>query len=354
MSQLYTRQVKSNSNLLVFNFVMDPEDPLLSHQYEAVLALADGFDRVTVITGKVGNIDSNPKIQIISTNWRPGYRFRNILKLFASAIPEIVRGDFNSVFYHMTDLQSAFISPLVRLRRRKQFLWYAHTFKSKYLIFASWWITGIITSTSGSCPISGKYVRPIGQAIDNDKFKPIPYEKLDINKLIHIGRFDRSKNIDHLISTARKLRKTYPYVELTIVGSPGNLESREWADLLIENCKSEIDEGWLKFKDAITRKQFPIEMAGNGCFFHGYMGSLDKTLIEATMLRVPVVTLNPEYLSIFGKWSKTFTADLSEEYFAIAGLGEEEVNQELDRRLAVAIRDHSLDNWVDQLSKILK
>jgi glycosyltransferase involved in cell wall biosynthesis len=333
---------------------MDPKDPLLSHQYEAVLALADDFDQITVITGKVGQIDSIPKIRIISTNWNPGHGLKNIFRLFVCAIPEIVRGDFGSVFYHMTDLQSALVSPLVRLRRKKQFLWYAHTFKSKYLIFASWWVTGIITSTSGSCPLSGKFVWPIGQAIDKNKFKPIPFEKLKFNKLIHIGRFDRSKNIDLLISTAEKLKRTFPNIELTIVGSPANLESRRWAKLLVEKYKSEIDNGWLKFKEAIPRNQFANEMAENGCFFHGYIGSLDKTLIEATMLRVPVITLNPEYLSLFGKWSNTTMPDLGDEYIALAGLDQNEINQELDRRLAVALRDHSLGNWVYQLAKILK
>jgi hypothetical protein len=160
---------------------MDSQDPLLSHQYEAVKALANSFKKITVITGRVGKIESDPRLRIISTNWRPGHGLSNLLRLFAKAIPEIIRGDFKSVFYHMTDLQCALLSPLVRVRRRRQFLWYAHTFKSKYLVFASWWVTGIVTSTVGSCPLTGKYVRPIGQAIDQEKFMPISFDKLDFD-----------------------------------------------------------------------------------------------------------------------------------------------------------------------------
>ena len=107
---------------------MDRNDPLLSHQYEAVDGLAKKYSNITVITGRVGKVTTNPKIQIISTNWVQGHNIRNLLKLALKAIPEIMHGDFQSVFFHMTDLQCALFSPLIRLRKRRQFLWYAHTF----------------------------------------------------------------------------------------------------------------------------------------------------------------------------------------------------------------------------------
>lgn len=346
--------MKSNSNLLVFNFAMDPKDPLLSHQYEAVLALANGFRKITVITGRTGQVNSDPRIRIISTYWRPGHRLLNVFMLFLKAIPEIIRGDFNSVFYHMTDLQSALLAPLVKLRRRRQFLWYAHTSKSKYLVFASWWVTGIVTSTRGSCPLTGEFVTPIGQAIDQEKFRPIDFANLDFGKLVHIGRFDKSKNIDLLISTAGELKKLLPGVELTIVGSPANLESQVWAKDLIRDSKPWIDSGWLHFKHSIPREQFPIEMAKNGCFVHAYLGSLDKTLIESTMLRVPVITLNPEYINVFGTWSKLPISDLKDEYLAFRNLTPDQINLELGKRLDLARRDHSLRNWIAQLAKLLQ
>jgi len=95
-------------------------------------------------------------------------------------------------------------------------------------------------------------------------------------------------------------------------------------------------------------------MAKNGCFFHGYLGSLDKTLIESTMLRVPVVTLNPEYTSIFGTWSKLPISDLIDEYLALRNLTRGEINLELDRRLDLARRNHSLRNWIEKLATLLQ
>ena len=345
--------MKTNSSLLVFNFAMDMNDPLLSHQNEAVTGLSKNFQEVTVITGRLGNVTPHPRIQIITTDWVPGKQLRNVLKLFQIAIPEIMRGDFQSVFFHMTDLQCALLSPWIRLRGKKQYLWYAHKFNSRYLKFASKWVNGVVTSTVGSCPLTGEIVRPIGQAIDQRKFRPIPFDTLDLNRLVHIGRFDRSKNIDVLISVSRKLKKTFPDIKLTVIGSPANVASRAWAEDLVLHSQLEVEEGWIEFKPAIRRDEFTIEMAKNGCFFHGYLGSLDKTLIEATMLCIPVVTLNPEYIGIFGTWSKTSLTDLESEYQALRDLPPDEIKTELATRLKKACDNHSLDHWVAQLTELL-
>jgi glycosyltransferase involved in cell wall biosynthesis len=333
---------------------MDPKDPLLSHQYEAVYSLSKNFEKITVVTGKIGEIEPNSKVQIFSTEWTPGKHWGNLRRFFSISIPIVIKGRFGSVFFHMTDLQCALLAPMIRMRGKKQYLWYAHTFKSKYLMFASWWVTNIITSTSGSCPISGLKVKPIGQAIDDVKFAALPFGDLNLSKLIHIGRFDKSKNIQLLISSAREIRSTYPEVQLTLIGSPANLESRNWARDLLAETKSEIEAGWLIFKKSIPRELFRSEVAQNGCFFHGYTGSLDKTLVESTMLRVPVVTINPEYLAIFGTWGASTGINLAGEYNALRSMSQLEIEGELDRRLQIAKREHSLNHWVKELSCLLQ
>lgn len=344
----------SNSNILVFNYVMDRKDPLLSHQYEAIYALSRNFEKVTVITGRVGAIENNPKVRIINTDWVPGERFGNIFRLYSKSLPVIFKAKYHSVFFHMTDLQCALISPFIRLRGKKQYLWYAHTFKSKYLNFSSFWVSGVITSTRGSCPLSNAKVMPIGQAIDEQLFEALPKEDLNLSNLIHIGRFDKSKNIELLVNTARKIRTSFPEVQLTLVGSPANVASKEWAKRLMLDCESDIGSGWLRFKDSIAREDFRQEVRGNGCFFHGYIGSLDKTLVESTMLCVPVVTLNPEYIEIFGRWCATGILSLESEYSALRALSPIEIQGELNRRLCIAKSEHSLGHWVKELTSLLE
>lgn len=333
---------------------MDRQDPLLSHQYEAVTALATKFEKVTVITGKVGSIESHPKIQIINTNWAAGRHLPNMLKLLLRSLQVIAKNDFHSVFFHMTDLQAAFISPIMFFMRKRQYLWYAHTYKSKYLTFASLWVTKVVTSTPGSCPLKSSKVIAIGQAIDEKNFASIPFQSLDLNKLIHIGRFDKSKNIDLLIQAVQEIRKIQIGTSLTLVGTPANAESKAWAASLISGHQEDIQNGWLTFDPSIPRQDFRKVIQQNGCFIHGYRGSLDKTLVESTMLRVPVITINPEYQSIFGSWAKSGELNLVDEYFAMRSLSNSELENELERRLAIARSEHSLNHWINELSSVLE
>ena len=346
--------MKQQRRLLVFNFVMDVKDPLLSHQYEVARALATNFDKLTVVTGRIGEIEASHNFQLISTNWRQGQKFRNLYRLISRVMPVILLGRFDAVFFHMTDVQCAILAPVIRMRGKRQFLWYAHTFKSPYLTWASFWITKIITSTPGSCPIKGKKVFQIGQGINEKVFMPITYKSLDLDKLIHIGRFDKSKQIDFLVNSVKKLRLFFPNLRFTQIGSPSNDESKKWAQSLRDSSQEEILDGWLQFKESLPRANLPAVLAENGCFFHAYTGSLDKTLIEATMLKVPVVTLNTEYISIFGSWSPSDKPNLESEYSALRLLAPGDVETELSRRLQIATDHHSFSGWIEKLTCVLK
>jgi glycosyltransferase involved in cell wall biosynthesis len=197
-------------------------------------------------------------------------------------------------------------------------------------------------------------VKPIGQAIDDEKFAALDFNELNLSRLIHIGRFDKSKNIQLLISSARELRKTYSNIQLTLIGSAANAESLDWASGLMIETEAEVQDGWLTFKDSIPREYFRSEVSKNGCFFHGYVGSLDKTLVESTMLRVPVVTINLEYMTIFGTWGNVAEVSLVSEYKALRSKSQIELNAELDRRLSIAKTEHTLKHWVRELSSLLQ
>ena len=332
---------------------MDPEDPLLSHQLEIANSLAHNFKKVTVITGRVGKIQTQADVQILNSDWIPGKKFLGIFRLLRISVPIILKGEFDSVFFHMTDLQCAILSPLVRIRGKKQILWYAHTKESLYLRWASIWINSIVTSTAGSCPMTGKKVQVIGQAIDSEKFTEIPFNRLDLNKLIHIGRFDRSKNIEVLTEHSRVLHQEFSSLSLCIIGTPANQESRTWSETLVKSLEYEVSVGWLTFSKSIPRHEIRSVMENHGCFFHGYLGSLDKTLIEATLLGVPVVTINREYLSIFGQWSSSESPNLADEYRCLRRLSEKEICDEIKRRRELALQKHSMKNWIKQLTELL-
>jgi glycosyltransferase involved in cell wall biosynthesis len=332
---------------------MDEDDPLLSHQIQAVNSLANQFDQITVVTGRIGKHEKKSNVQIISTNWIPGRKIQSALTFLGIAIPHIFFGNYSVLFSHMTEVQSSLVAPLTRIRRLRHFLWYAHTTHSKYLRWSHLWVNGIITSTLGSCPIKGRRVFPIGQAVDPRAFPFAPRTDYAFNQAIHIGRFDPSKKIEKIISTGKQILKENPSFKLTLIGSPSTVKAKIESERLLSQFHEDIGKGWLVFLPSVRRSEVPALLASQDFFIHAYEGSLDKTLIEATMSGMPVITLNPEYQSEFGNWGSKNPPTLYSEYLGLSLKSEGDLSAILNSRTDKSKSDHSIDSWINNLVRVL-
>jgi glycosyltransferase involved in cell wall biosynthesis len=253
----------------------------------------------------------------------------------------------------MADLQAAMIAPFARLANTRHFLWYAHSHKSFYLSWASIWLTGIVSSTQGSCPIQSEKVNLIGQSVNPRMFPPRELTSLNKNQLIHIGRLDRSKNIELLIQSTLEIQNLCPNAKLTLIGSSANTESSSYFAELSKKYVLEIGSRSISFLPSMPRERLSAELRKHDIFIHGYKGSLDKTLVEATFSCIPVITINPEYNNIFGTWSNLTSPTLYQEYSALHSMTSIEVINELHLRLKIAKSSHSSDQWIQKLSEIL-
>lgn len=346
--------MESRPGLLVINHVMDDSDPLLSHQSEVVRLLASNFSNITVVTGRLGQYSSLSNVKVISTNWVPGRRIHNTLSFLRVALPIIFSAKHKVIFSHMADLQAALLAPFAKLTFKKHFLWYAHSHKSLYLSWASLWVNGIVSSTWGSCPIHGKKVVLIGQSVNPNMFPQRKSENSAVDRLIHVGRLDRSKNIHLLIESTLMIRNLNPAATLTLIGSSANTESTNYFDELKEKYHKEIKDGIIFFVSSVSRSSLSDILTAHDIFIHAYKGSLDKTLIEATFSGMPVITLNPEYVLIFGAWSNSRQLDLYQEYLTLRTKPQSEITEELHRRWEVANSSHSSAQWIQKLSEILR
>lgn len=339
--------------LIVVNHVLDDSDPYLSHQGQVVRMLAEHFSQITVITGRVGSYSIPKNVSVIDTNWIPGHKIRNLLRFIWLAFPEISSRRTQIIFSHMADLQASLISPVARLAGKRHVFWYAHSHKSIFLTFASFFVNRIVTSTPGSCPIKGNHVSYIGQSVNPQQFAPRS-EATDTNfRFIHIGRLDRSKNIDLIIQSVLTIKGEYSQASLTLIGSSANSESIDYLEEMRERFSPEIRSGVVTFVPSVLRADLCDELWSHDYFIHAYMGSLDKTLIEATLTRTPVISLNLEYSKIFGTWSKLESPTLVEEFLALHAMPKDKVIEELKRRGDIAEDLHSTERWIDKLSAIL-
>jgi hypothetical protein len=73
---------------------------------------------------------------------------------------------------------------------------------------------------------------------------------------------------------------------------------------------------------------------------------------------MPVVTWNLEYCSQFGTWSNfpvSKTIDfIIKEFEAIDSMKNSELQEEIARRLSLAIKSHSFEDWIDRLVRVLR
>jgi glycosyltransferase involved in cell wall biosynthesis len=333
---------------------MDDGDPLLSHQALAVRALAPFYSHIFVLTGRVGKMQHFPNVTVVSTHWSSRRKLRNFQILIYKFVKLLLTEKIDLVFFHMTDVQAAITAPIAKIFRVPSYLWYAHTHRSGYLIWANLWIKGIITSTKGSCPLSGKRVHAIGQGVDSKTFHFVTHNRGKLQKIIHIGRFDESKNIEVLVETAKECRSFDPKISFTQIGSPGNPRARDYANEVLFRTQGYIKEGWLSIFDSVDRSKIPGLMENFDVFLHGYNGSLDKTLIEATLCGIPVVTSNPEYLRLFGNWNGSTFKSLQDDLGFLLTLDSDSVHKEVLARWEIAEKHHSLNNWVRNLNSTLQ
>ena len=345
------------TNLLVINYAMDEKSQVFSHQIELVNQLSAKFDQITVLTAQVGVCKTERNVKVISFQWVEGKRVSSLIRFLKIFVKTIRSEKFTVLFSHMTSVQSAFISPITRIIKLKHYLWYAHTSNGIFLKVSRLLSNGIITSTPGSCPLTGSKVHPIGQAIDSKKFIKKKSNTQSVRNLVHIGRFDPSKRIKEIIYEVKELRSNFSDLKLEIIGSPSSARFKDYELNVKEEFNSEVQLGWLKFTSQIPRSSLPEILRTYDCFIHAFQGSLDKTIVEATFSGLPVITINSEYRKVFGSWAlidRDVGNSLKEETQLLLKLDGDKRQSEVDRRYEIALNQHEVIGWIDRLVSILK
>jgi glycosyltransferase involved in cell wall biosynthesis len=335
---------------------MDENDPIFSHQIEAVRSLSLNFEKISVITSRIGNEIVVPaNVEVILCRWIQGRTFENVFRFFITVARTFSTAKPDVIFSHMTEVQSSLLSLFTRVMRIPHFLWYAHASKSFYLRICSVLCTGIVSSTSGSCPVNGSKVYLIGQAIDSDQFY-FSKHKSSWSKFVHVGRFDPSKKIDEIVQTIFADKNRMKSITFTQIGDPSSNIHTNYKKETAIRFKDLLDKDIVYFKHSVARNELPLILGKYDVFIHAFEGSLDKTLIEATMSGLPVITVNSEYRKIFGSWSDNQFVDLKSELDAFLLLTKEAhvIEREILQRRAISVKMHSQAIWIDNLTGILK
>lgn len=337
--------------LLIINYSMNLANPVFSHQFDVVAALKRSFPEIMVITREYPS-SKNIEIKISRSRWREGKHFVNLCFFYVSLVIALVKFRPKIVFYHMTEVQAALASPILKFLRIRQILWYAHKSNSIWLRIAYIFCDGIVTSTKGSNPLRGNKVHCIGQGIDEKKFK-MRVKRRAKTKYIHIGRNDMSKN---LLAISEAIISCFSGREVFLDHYGQSLDDKSPDSM---NYHSELKalvarNNWITVHPSIKRENIRAVLEKHDVFIHAFQGSLDKILIEAVISGIPVLTVNEEFIKTFGKWDKSYLdVSLQNELKAFIAMSDELIVDICIKRQAEAIRLFGLEAWTAKLTNVL-
>jgi glycosyltransferase involved in cell wall biosynthesis len=340
-------------SLIVLNYSMDSRNPIFAHQVSTIQGIAPYFNSVIVITSEDSGLKLDENISVKLVNWVEGHSLQNIINFYRISLPIVFQNKGAILFSHMTETQSLLIAPFAKALRMRHYLWYAHKSNPLRLRACSRFVDGVITSTKGSSPQLRCDQFVIGQAISSEQF-PFREHEARFEKFLHIGRISPSKGIDKILDFVSELSNSSK-VSLTLVGSlPDELSVSYWSEIQ-SKYRALFVSGRVKYLGAMNRSELKACISDHDLFVHAFEGSLDKALLEATISGLPVITLNREYIEIFGHWDKSaFHLDLKSELTALQRMKDSEIKGELIHRSALVRENHSLNLWIARLACILQ
>jgi glycosyltransferase involved in cell wall biosynthesis len=348
-------------NLLVYAYSANSHSQVFSHQLPAIERIANKFQEVIVVVPREKKINvaeisnslmTSKNITIVEFPWSQGRPFKNVINLIRVTELLFKAKHIHTVFYFMTESYAAVLGPILKLKKVQQLLWYAHTSKPLHLILLKPFMNLICSSTSGSIPLKGKKVRLIGQMVDETIFTKNDYDYRYRYRLIHVGRLDPSKQIETLIKATLELQEIFPKIELYLYGSPTNDLGKQYISTLKAKYSKEIEMGLIKIMQPVKRDQLSSLYKNMGIFVHAFQGSLDKTVVEATLSGLPVASLNQEYTKEFGNWASR-PKSLAAEITSIYELSQRCLKYQISKRRNLALKNHSLSQWARQIEELL-
>ena len=322
---------------------MDSAHPSLGHQFSVVTHLAKNFSSVEVLTTSYSGESLPSNVRVTTVTWKPGNPFRNASQLWLAFLKICLTRKPNFVFSHMAPLSSIAIASLTRLCRVPHTLWYAHAHNPISLRLAVSLVDTVVSSTVGSFPFKTSKLILIGQGVDAQLFSKSDTSMTSRFDLVYAGRMDSSKNVLLIISTLAEFKTRFPQIRLTLIGNGSSI------------FVDDTNRDWVQAKESVKRDNLPGEFVKHGTFIHAFIGSLDKVLVEAAMMRLPIISINPEFLREFETFSPSgFDKSLNNQLNNYFVLNSADIDQAASKNLVIAKTYHELSGWVSRLTNAIK
>jgi glycosyltransferase involved in cell wall biosynthesis len=350
--------------LLLFNLVMDADDPVLGFATRWVQALANHVERVHVLTMRAERVAVPGNVRVHSVGKERGYsEGRRAFEFYRCLLGILRRDRIDVCFSHMIPIFTVLAAPVLGWKRIPILTWYAHPSRSWQLRLAHRVSDRVVTSVRTAYPYKDDKLTVIGQGIDVGAFCPAGRVLPDDPPVILCaGRLSPVKDHPTLLRAAALLRDRMerPF-RVVIVGGPTGPRDEGY----MQSLRRLVSE--LRLED-IVRFEGPVTMGGLPSWYrratvHVNMtptGFGDKVALEAMACGTPTLVANVGFKETLGQWAEMLVFPYGDEA-ALAEKLEKLVRLPVAERnaMGLSLRErvvamHSLDGLAQRLVDVFR
>ncbi|MEO6722078.1 MAG: glycosyltransferase family 4 protein [Ferruginibacter sp.] len=344
-------------NLLIINFVMDPQSQVLAWQTKVAFALGLKFEKVFVVTHEkknLANVPGNIKIIVFPNiflrapmRWGGGKYLLNFWIYYLH-----LKYRFDKAFIHMNFEWAYFFSPFFKITGIPLSIWYAHGSVSPRLYKAHKIATRVVSSTKEGFRIPSDKLVLIGQSIDTEIF-PLMHLKEISGVFIYVGRISPRKNIDKLIEVVDSVVKAnrIKNCKLMVVGGPLTDDDRKYEAELFSRITALGLNDHIEFTGPLSQLQ--IAEMYKTVFAHmsfSETGSMDKTLMESLSCGCPVLTSNDAVINLLEERYRITKEDITGAVDRLCYIHQHQAEIDRFQLRQIVINKHDFSSYIEKLS----
>ncbi len=287
--------------VLIVTQKVDSTDDNLGFFHRWIEEFAKHNTSITTICLYEGEHHLPENVRVLSLGKEHGVsRLKYIKRFFAYIWRE--RKNYDAVFVHMNQIYVILGGLFWRLCKKKIGLWYTHGSVSFSLLVATFLAHVVFTASDKSFRITSKKKQIVGHGIDIDLFKPsIEKRDTDACTIVSVGRIAPVKKLEVLIRALPLVLAQKPNAHLCLYGLPQDAQEKQYQNQLFTLVHTLGLQDKVIFGGGVLYTDLP-KVLGNADIFvqASQTGSVDKSVLEALAMNIPVVSTNGAFKAFPG------------------------------------------------------